>query len=187
MNHDDLALADFLIHNDPPIAAPTLTTLTASHTPLPYAIDILPKILWDYLSLNLAAHKTHLFQPSLAANHPSALLSLTHLLPAGSSISTSHLVLAGLAYGTTAGILASLAADVTCYIALLQRLLTLPALPTQLRLLILTISCRPSSTFGHALSYHPPSLTTQSTLPSPHYHHPSFANALRHHLLTALA
>ena len=79
--HDDLTLSDFIFH--PTDAIPdasrfTLTDLSPTTTPLPFAIQHFAFIIDDLLALQIAPHKTHIFQPqSRCENQAISVKALT--------------------------------------------------------------------------------------------------------------
>ena len=76
------------------------------------------------------------------------------------------------------------------YEKILDRLVKLPVLKIQVKAMILTISARPSSKFGHHLRYFPPSTTTTLALPPDRVTNPHgvpYAEALRRLCAIALA
>ena len=120
-------------------------------------------------------------QPGLAASDPASITRLLHLFPTGTR-TADHLILGGVPYGSHRGINTALSAAVQRYKSTLTRLLAIPAIPTQLRLLILLLSARPSSLFAHHLRALSPFYTTAASAS-----HQSYARTLRSLLHTATA
>ena len=196
-----------LIHDDTTLIAPPFHP-TRSHpqpptspneldphiTPLPYAIQLLETILRDIFRCELATGKTHLLQRPLPPSHPCNLQTLMHLFPTGTSITTSHIILAGIPIMTHDSHPLALTPVLSKFAKFTALLLSIPALDMQLSLLILTLSLRPSSRFGHLLRALPPGvlrdpITTNPALQHglPTHPHPthSFCDVVRHHLATA--
>ena len=184
--HDDTTFAgipylppDSLTPSDPPPSA-----ISATGTPLPYAIAYYAHLLTTLLRCKLASHKTKLLQTHCPSDHPASLARLLHLFPADTTIvADGHLILAGCPYGSPAGVRTALRHSHAKYEKTIARLHEIPAISAQVRVLVLTLSARPTSTFGLQLRVVPPSLTAG---PSPDGTVP-FAIALRHSLLAALA
>ena len=153
--HDDTTLADrtFLpsTPSNPPPAEPD-----PHITPLPYAIVQLADIIGSQLRLSIAPHKTLLFQPPLPPGDSRALANLVHLFPTASRLTDKSFVLAGCPVGTRSGIALTLVDHLKAFHAAVQKLLDLPGLHMQLRLLVLNLCCRPSSSFAHLLRHLPP-------------------------------
>jgi len=187
------SLISTLVHDDTTMAAlilacaddPIPPTPTAA-TPLPHAIALYSHLLLSILRCVLAGHKTHILLPPGFDSAP-----IAHLFPAGTTFSHTFYILAGSAVVASPTALPSvLLADLRRYASLLQRLRNIPSITPHLRTLILTLSCRPSSTFALPLRYHPPSTTTALPLPLGEDAAPtpsSFASSLRHHCYAALA
>ena len=168
---------------DPPPLSPDdpPDSTHATLTPLPHAIAVYADLLRIHLRMTLAGHKTVLSQPTLATTDHASIHRLLHLFPRQTRVA-NHLVLGGVPYGSDAGIAAALATAVRRYDDVLTRLIAIPAIPSQLRLLILLLSARPSSLFAHHLRALPPYYTTASSpaqLP--------YAQTLRSRLLAALS
>lgn len=180
--HDDTTLTDFISHHPPSSSPPR--TLDASLTPLPFAVSLFRRLLLEHLRSILAGHKSLIFQPPLPASHPSSLPSLLHLFPPGSDTTSASFTLAGTPVGTTTGILSALSVLLSRHSALLTRLASIPALSPQIRLIILSLSCRPTSLFALPLRTLTPLHTTRLLLPDSVF---TFASALRHATLTAIA
>jgi hypothetical protein len=114
-----------------------------------------------------------------------------HLFPNGTSITNTHIILAGIPIITQGSHTHALNPILSKFQKVLALLLSIPALDTQLALLILTLSCRPSSRYGHLLRALPPGIlrdpiTTDpalannqlaTTLPTH-----SFCDAIRYHI-----
>ena len=184
--HDDTTLADrtFLpsTPSSPPPAAPD-----PHLTPLPYAIAQLADVIGSQLRLSIAPHKTLLFQPPLPAGDSRALANMVHLFPTDSRLTDKSFVLAGCPVGTRTGIALTLVNHLQAFHTAVRKLLVLPGLHMQLRLLVLNLCCRPSSSFAHLLRHLPPTATASSRLPLPPLAlPPTFPDAVRlsfaHHL-----
>ena len=193
--HDDTTLADrtFLPSDtsDQPPAAPD-----PHLTPLPYAIAQLADVISSQLRLSIAPHKTLLFQPPLPPGDSRALANMVHLFPTDSRLTDKSFVLAGCPVGTRAGIALTLVNHLKAFQTAVRKLLDLPGLHMQLRLLVLNLCCRPSSSFAHLLRHLPPAATASSRLPLPPLALPpafpdavslSFAHHLRRITLDAIA
>ena len=194
-------VTDIFIHDDVTFGGEIFTDPTGdtpvprdpfdpSLTPIPHAIQLFQKAMLKYMRTKLAAPKTIVYQPLLPAKHPCTASSLAHLFPAGTSFTNSSHRLAGcdVAHADTLHI--PLAAALVEYQKILDRLVNLPVLKTQVKAMILTISARPSSKFGHHLRYYPPSTTTTLALPPDPLTNPSglpYAEALRRLCAMALA
>ena len=152
----------FLPSNDADAAPPVVD---AKLTPLPHAIRLFTEIIRNHLRLRVASHKTLLFQPPLPDGDRRALPRLLHLFPNGSRVSDSCFVLAGSPVGTVAGVAAKLSDALIAFNEAARKLLELPLLYPQLRVLILTLCLRPSSKFAHLLRHLPPSATADVSLP----------------------
>ena len=140
-------------------------TTHATITPLPYAIELFAYILLHYMRTTLADVKTVCFQPFLPADHPCLATLAAHLFPAGTKFSTTSYCLAGCDIATTSTFPIPLAKAVNAYALLLKRLVHLPVLTAQAKVIGLTISYRPSARYGHHIRYLPPSITTKLRLP----------------------
>ena len=196
-----------LIHDDTTLIAPpfhptttrphppaTLDELNPNTTPLPYAIQLLETILRDVFRCELASGKTHLLQRPLPPAHKCNIQTLMHLFPTGTSITTTHIILAGIPIMTHDSQSHALTPFLTKFEKFISLLLSIPALDMQLALLVLTLSLRPSSRFGHLLRALPPGIlrdpiTSDPALPNdePTSTQPthSFCDVVRHHLATA--
>ena len=150
-------------------------------TPLPHAIAVYASLLRRHLRMSLAGHKTVLSQPTLAPTDCASITRLLHLFPAETRLA-NHLILGGVPYGSPEGVATALTAAVRRYDDVLTRLVAIPAIPNQLRLLILLLSARPSSLFAHHLRALAPCYTTAAFSD-----HPPYAQTLRSRLLVTLA
>ena len=170
-------------------AMPPLTSaLDADCTPLAFAVFLYAELLWTQLRCALAGHKTQLLHHRLPGSHVAAIHRHRHLFPAGTAFTDHAVVLAGTPFGSTPGILLALEDSIARYRSLIARLLDLPALGAQIRILILLVSCRPSSVFGLVLRTLPHALTAATNLPSSRIDGrlAPFTAHLRHELLSAL-
>ena len=194
--HDDLTLSDYTIPLPlDPTASPIPTTIadaTAITAPLAFAIHAIITHALPPLRLVLASTKTHIFQPPLPPDHPATASRLAHLFPPGTSFSSTHFILAGTPIYWGEGFRVPLLASLTSYRDLLRRLLDVPAISPQLRLLLLTASCRPSAVHGLPLRNLPPSILIERHLSIPADFHPAVptdtpftiaARRLLHHAL----
>ena len=189
--HDDTTFAHFPLnplHSPPPGDMPQIS---ASYTPLPFAIDLYATLLKLHLDCELAGHKSVIFQPVLPPHHPLSIHLLADFFPRGSKLTSSHFILAGIPIAKFDYFGEALSNSLIKYDSLLQRLLNMPKISMQMKLLVLTISCRPTSTFAHFLRALPPSVTTGIFLDSLPTHltplKPSFAQCLRYQILRAFA
>ena len=162
--HDDTTLTGEIFCPPTPNAVMPTTT-SPSITPLPYAVELFAYILLHYMRTTLADGKTVCFQPFLPAGHPCLASRAAHLFPAGTKFSSTSYKLAGCDIATTATFPAPLAKTVTAYSLLLNRLINLPILTAQAKMIGLVISYRPSARYGHHMRYLPPSITTMLPLP----------------------
>ena len=92
------------------------------------------------LRCTLAGHKTAIHHAD-----PAALQNALHLFPTESAV-VHHITFGGTPVSSSpAAIIAALDTTATRLSTIVFRLLAIPALPIQLRLLVLTLSTRPSS------------------------------------------
>ena len=193
--HDDTTLADRAFIPSTPTCSPPAAP-DPHATPLPYAVAQFVEVIGSQLRLSVAAHKTLLFQPPLPPGDNRALGKLLHLFPVDSRSTDKSFVLAGCPVGTPPGISLTLVDRLTTFDTAVHKLLHLPALDPQLRLLVLNLCCRPSSSFAHLLRHLPPTATANPRLPLPLLALPpafptavslSFAHHLRRLTLDAVA
>lgn len=93
--------------------------------------------------------------------------SSTSFFPARSKLSTDGFLLAGVPVALSTTLHPFYSKILGKYRATLQRLHQLPNLTFQIRALILTLSCRPTSKFAHILRSHPPSFSAGIPIPDP--------------------
>ena len=164
-------------------ALPEPSSLHSSLTPLSHAIDMYSSLLSRHLRCTLAGHKTKLHQVSLPPGDPRSLQHLISLYPDRSK-TVDHVIYGGIPISTsTLAMHASLNTAIDRHASIVDRLLAIPAIPMQIRLLVLTLSARPSSLFAIHVRSLPPHLTASPNAPHPHR---PFALSLRSSLLTAL-
>ena len=164
-------------------ALPDPSTLQSCLTPLSHAITLYSSLLSRHLRCTLAGHKTKLHQVSLPPGDPRSLQHLISLYPDRSK-TVDHVIYGGIPISTsTLAMHASLNTAIDRHASIVDRLLAIPAIPMQIRLLVLTLSARPSSLFAIHVRSLPPHLTASPNAPHPHR---PFALSLRSSLLTAL-
>ena len=188
--HDDVTFSGE-VFTDPTGATPIPSNpLDPSLTPIPHAIQLFQSAMLKYMRTKLAAPKTICYQARLAARHPCTASSFAHLFPVGTTFTNSSHRLAGCDVAHPDTLHIPLAAALVDYEKILDRLVKLPVLKIQVKAMILTISARPSSKFGHHLRYFPPSTTTTLALPPDRLTNPRglpYAEALRRLCAIALA
>ena len=143
--HDDLTLSDFPLSSlatHPPPSTPSVPAAPDATTPLPRAIALFRTLALSILRCVLAERKTTLYQP-LPPTDPASVVHFLHLFPAGTTVTHTHFILGGCPVGSPEALPIALAAELDRYTTLLTRLAELPALSSQISLLILTLSCRP--------------------------------------------
>ena len=194
-------VTDIFIHDDVTFGGEVFTDPTgATHipgnpldpslTPIPHAIQLFQAAMLKYMRTKLAASKTICYQPLLPLGHPCTASSFAHLFPAGTTFTNASHRLAGCDVAHSDTLHIPLAAALVEYEKILDRLVKLPVLKTQVKAMILTIAARPSSKFGHHLRYYPPSTTTTLALPPDPLANPQglpYAVALRDLCAKALA
>lgn len=157
--HDDTTFADLplIIH----LLAPSLPlSISAEYTPLPFAIHLYRLILAKHMLCELAGHKSIVFQPPLPPDHPLCILRLTAIFPTSCKMTQEGFLLAGVPVALPSTFAVFLTRALHKYSLLIESLLVIPSLSMQLRFLILTVSCRPTSTYAHFLRSQPPSITS---------------------------
>ena len=176
--HDDVALSALFFISDLLVNG-SLPDHPDDSTPLPKILAVLSTDCRRCLRLLLALDKFFILMPRLTAALASHALAgfrpsdYPHLFPANTTFSDSHFKFGGQYLAAATSLLPEiLAGDLPRYRSILARATNLP-IPAQARLLILSISCRPTVRFGHFFQYAPPSLTRD------------FALALRHDITAA--